>query len=293
MTLNYPSLPAAVPYGLEVQLSYNGVTLNANTGSTTSGAYSTYMYMVKDISGLDDADIRVGTEDLPAWHGEVATPGFYGGRTVTISGKIIAKNSYQLRVAQQNLREAFGQNFTEKSLVFLTGDATNGDVYLNCRKSEKLQMRESVTSVTPTRDFLITLRASDPRFLSVASPTANSGTNPANSTNISCTNNGNWSAYPTITVHGPFSANLIITNTTTGVFTKLDTSLLSTNTMIIDTAARTVRDSQNGNVLRYSYLDPASLWPTLEPGAQNIQLTGVAGGTSASIVTVTWKHAWI
>lgn len=295
MTLQYGPLAAAAPYGLEVQYQFNGLTLNSGKGTLPlGGLFSNYAYYIQEIGGLDDADIAVSADNLPAAHGEISMPGFYGGRTITLQGFIRAINPYQLRVAQQNLREAFGQNFTEKSLIFLTGDAVNGDIFINCRKSAPLAMREQVTKYNEhRRDFLVTLRASDPRFLAFTSSTTASATNPANLANLSCTNAGNWSAYPTFTIHGPFNANLILTNTTTGVFTKLDTALLSTNTIVIDTAAKTVKDSQAANANRYSYLDPTAAWVTLEPGAQNIQLSGVAGGSAVSQVTVTWRSAWI
>ena len=48
--LAYPNLWAAVPYGLEAQFIYNGVTLNANKGGASSGAFSNYAFIVEDCS---------------------------------------------------------------------------------------------------------------------------------------------------------------------------------------------------------------------------------------------------
>lgn len=295
MPLMYPAPYLAVPYGLETQVVYNGLTMNANKRDYVAQLAAGGTYYIDEIAGLDDADLRSGAEARPDSNGEIPLQSYYGGRTVTITGRVFGVNMYQLRVLQQALREAFGATPNiEKPLVFSTGIVAN-DVYINCRKSAPLQMRENKQNPSrhTVRDFQISLRASDPRFLSVNAVSGSTSTNPANNSTWLITNLGNFSAYPTITVKGPFNAGLTLTNTTTGVFTKFDTALLSTNTMVLDTFNRTVKDSQNGNVLRYSFLDPSSSWLTFEPGSQNLQLSGVAGGTAASQVLFSFRYAYI
>jgi Phage tail protein len=289
MALLWPNLFTAAPYGLEVQLVFNGLTMNANKSfpSGTLGAY-----FITAMGGLDDADVRATADPRPDMHGELPLTAWYGGRTLVIEGYILALNSRQLRVMQQALRQAFAP-LTEKSLVFSTGDTVNGDVFINCRKATPLAMREQMQQNYAQffkREFQISLRASDPRFLAFTASSATSGTNPANNTNIACTNSGNWSSYPVITITGPFNANLVITNTTTGIGFTINTALTGGQVLTIDCDQRTVK---LGTANAFYYLTSASQWPTLEPGAQNLQLTGVGGGTAASKVDVAWRHAWM
>jgi hypothetical protein len=280
----------AAPYGLEVQLVFNGLTLNANKGfpSGTLGAY-----FITSIQGLDDADVRASADPRPDMHGEIPLLAWYGGRTIVIEGYVLALNSRQLRVMQQSLRTAFAP-LTEKSLVFSTGDTVNGDVFINCRKGSPIAMREIIPNNYTQifrRDFQITMRASDPRFQAFTASSATSGTNPANLTNIACTNSGNFSAYPVITVTGPFNAGLTITNSVTGTVLKLGTAVGGGVVLTIDCDRRTVVTATGANA--FTYLDTTSQWLTLEPGAQNLQLGSVAGGTAASKVDVAWRHAWM
>jgi hypothetical protein len=295
MPLMYPVPFSAAPYGLEVQFTYNNLTMNANKFNHTAFAAAGGAYYIDEIGGLDDADIRSGAEARPDSDGENPLNSYYGGKTITLSGWILAQNMYQLRIFQQNLREAFGLNLiTELPLTMSTGIAAN-DIFLNCRKNSPLQMREAKRTTVAQharREFMISLRASYPFWQSSTQASVASATNPANLATISTPNNGNYYAWPVITIHGPFSAGLQITNTN-GRFIKLDTALLSTNTLVIDTRRRTVLDSQNANANRYTYLDPTTTWPYLDPGAQNFTLSGVAGGSAVSQVTIAYRHAFL
>ena len=153
------------PRGVESVIEYNGLYLNVREWIDT--------FLITTIGGIDDADVRDNREVNPGYHGEVAFESFYGGRTITLSGKLYCKTLFKLRDMQQALRQAFAQLDRELPLVFRTPDP-NLDLMLYCRKSQQIQMAEEQRTANHfERAFQVTLRAANPRFLSVVRARAN------------------------------------------------------------------------------------------------------------------------
>lgn len=155
------ALPASLdsaPAGLEAVLEYNGIYLNSK------GVVD--KYRITNIDGLHDADIRDARENNPSSHGETAFTSYYGGRTISLTGRIEAHNVAKLRAMQQALRTAFS-SLEELPLYFRMSNSMY-DHYIECRKSSPIAMAETQQNANNFyRDFVITLRASDPRFKSV------------------------------------------------------------------------------------------------------------------------------
>jgi hypothetical protein len=148
----------SVPRGIEAQFEYNGLILNDRTVIDK--------YRIMQIDGLDDADVRDSRDENPGQHGETPNFALYGGRTIAITGRIEAYSLAKLRDMQQALRTAFQDISEEKKLNFLTG-STSTDHYISCKKFSKNQWgEEQKDKHVFFRDFVITLRASDPRFYS-------------------------------------------------------------------------------------------------------------------------------
>lgn len=145
------------PGGVESVLEYNGALLNIRTWFDT--------FIVTQIEGLADADIRDTRQNNPGRHGETAFASYYGGRTIVITGKIRAQTLNKLRDMQTGLKQTFADLTAERPLYFRTGDP-NRDVFIYCRKSQPIVMSEVQSDFTHRRDFQVTLRASNPRFLS-------------------------------------------------------------------------------------------------------------------------------
>ncbi len=146
---------AAVPTGIESTFQYKNFTFN-DTGLIDK-------YRILEIDGLDDADVRDLREELPSEHGEEALNALYSGRTIAFNGRIESYNLAKLRDMQLALRTAFA-GLQEDKLFFLTGNPAT-DHYITCRKFSKLQWTDVQTNDYGFyRDFLITVRASDPRF---------------------------------------------------------------------------------------------------------------------------------
>lgn len=148
----------AVPTGVESLIEFNGLIMN--------DIYLVETYLVKVIDGLDDADVRANAEANPDDDGEEPDNPLYGGRTIILTGTIEAYSLEKLRDMQYALRTAFAPLY-EMPLVFRTGNRDR-DHYVMARKSAKTQMKETQTDNRWFRDFMITLRASNPRILSYA-----------------------------------------------------------------------------------------------------------------------------
>lgn len=149
-------LPAALYVsGLEAVFTYNELELNTKNSPDS--------YKITKISGLYDADIRDLREIRPNQHGEIAYHSYYSGRTIIINGEIRAGNLSKLRNMIRDLQIAFN-DFSELPLTLSIPNFDN--IYINCKKMAALDIEEANDSLIPKRNFMISLRAKDPRFYS-------------------------------------------------------------------------------------------------------------------------------
>lgn len=266
------------PYGLEVKIEYNGLTLNDKSDYDA--------YVIERIGGLNDADIRYTSTPHPARHGEQASPSWYAGRTITLEGTIRARTVPKLREMQYALRAAIGASMTDRALIFRT-NITTADVYCFARKSDSLQMAEEQLNMLPSRRFLATFRSSDPRFLAVIGATAIiSGPTSGNISGI--TNFGNFQEYPIIRFTGPLSGATVY-SPVTGISINLTRAVPAGETWELDTYRRTFTVGVT-NV--YYALNPASDMITLEPGG-NLLGYAATGATITSKISLFYRSAWI
>lgn len=269
------------PYGLECTFEYGGLTLNDRSRGWSA-------FLVTGLTGLDDADIRDGRDVAPDRDGETALAAFYGGRSITIRGQVRALNMSELRQMQGQLRSAFASLLTERSLIIRTGSAA-ADVFINCRKNQPLVMAEEQTTAHHIREFLVSLRASDPRFRSVEKTTLATifGTSGAV---ITCDNVGNWSDYPNFTITGPFTT-LSLRNRRTNDEWALSGPVPAGETWYADGLQHTlVRQTDGAN--RFAYVDEDSRWLTVEPGENEIDLV-LSGSSGSSRFEIDYRSAWM
>lgn len=108
-----------------------------------------------------------------------------------------------------------------------------------------------------------------------------------NDTNL-IVNTGWTTTYPTITITGS-AVNPKVINTTTGAFLQFNVSLLSSDTMVINTDLRTVTIN---NIDRRATLDNNSTWFAAPPGTSVYAF--LATGTDANTsCLVEWRNAYI
>jgi hypothetical protein len=149
------------PVGIESVIEYrsdNPIYLNIIDWVDT--------FLVITINGLDGADLRLNSQPNPGEHGETPGDPLFGGRTLVLIGKQYAQTIWKLRDMQQALRAAFMDIKHEFPLIFHAVDPAD-DLMLMCKLSDKINIPDSQTVKNEhVRDFQITLRASNPRFLS-------------------------------------------------------------------------------------------------------------------------------
>lgn len=104
------------------------------------------------------------------------------------------------------------------------------------------------------------------------------------------TNNGNADARPIFTIRGP-GTNFLIQNIDTGEKINLNLTLLTNETVVIDTKANTVYKSTT-NVYGRIVRTPSGDWVTLRPGTNRIVFNASSGTTTNTRLTVEWRDTY-
>jgi Phage tail protein len=282
-----PGSGLAVPAGVEAVFEYNGLYLNVLNNVDR--------YKIKSIDGLDDADMRDQREDNPGDDGETAYPSFYSGRPLQMQGTIQAYTLQKMRDMILALEQAFS-NIREERPLIIHGLRVEQKVFINCRKNAKLTIQETQNDYRFFRDFLIPLRASNFRFLSLVRPsTTVSGLNAGAASVMSVTNLGSYPAQCAIRLTGGMTAPRV-TNLTNNTMVKFEPTVVMTATSVRDISSfqseRWVKD-ENGNN-KYNEITLDSTWVTLEPGVNNIEFSAsaISGSAPQRTLTVFWRHCW-
>jgi hypothetical protein len=295
------------PLGIEGIFEYDGFELNNRSSLDT--------YLVTQIDGLADPDIRDARDVNPGRHGETYFNAYYGGRTLVLTGKVRANTIFKLRDMQQALKDVFADISLERTLVIGAGSIAQA-VQIDCKKSQPLVMAEIQNDFTYRRDFQLTLRASNPRFVSYVQETMSWTAAVPMSANqavvvLTPINEGNFSAEPIIRIYGSLvaattggpaailrsisSRNGVTKSKSLTLNAKPGTTLavVSGNFLELDTARRTLTETaSNGTVTNaFGQLDIASDWLELEPGVNQIELTPYAA--SQPQVVVLYRHTFL
>lgn len=268
-----------VPGGVESVFEFNGLYLNVREWMDT--------FLVTNVDGIDDADVRDSREQNPSDHGETAFDAYYGGRTITISGKIRAYTLFKLRDLQQALRQAFG-DLQEYPLIIRSG-IPERDVMIYCKKYQKISMPESQNDFRHWRDFQVSLRAADPFFMSF-----NEHYSPivldSSPKSAAVSNGGNYNSRPRFKLIGPLT-NPQIVNTTTGAQMLVNATIPSGDVWEIDIRRKTVTDQDGVN--QFGKLDVTSDWLTLVPDSNSIQISATGTDPVESAFQIFWRDTWV
>lgn len=108
----------------------------------------------------------------------------------------------------------------------------------------------------------------------------------AGSGSVPCLNAGNVPTLPKLRIEGVTGAPIRVVNVTTERILEIPTALASGQTLTVDMATRTIV-RENGLPLFLPLAD----WWSLKPGSNEIAF--IAGGLSSSLLTITWRSAWI
>lgn len=282
-----PGSGLGVPAGVEAVFEYNGLYLNVLTNVDR--------YKIKSIDGLDDPDLRDQREDNPGDDGETAYPSFYSGRPMSLQGTIQAYTLQKMRDMIMALEQAFNNIRVEKPL-YIHGPTLAQTVYIDCRKNARLTIQETQQDYRFFRDFLIPLRASNFRILSLERPSQSvAGLNAGAAVVMTVTNLGSYPAQTLVQLTGGMTGPRI-TNLTNDSMIKFEPTLVmgAADTRIISSIQndKYVRDAAGVN--KYNDITIDSGWLTLEPGDNQIEFyaSAISGSAPQRTLTFTWRHTW-
>ncbi len=267
------------PAGVEAVYEYNGLVLNDRSLIDT--------YLILGIDGFADADIRDQRQVNPNYHGETAFNAWYGGRTIALTGRIRAHEIKKLRDMQEALKLSFGG--LQEVPLRIASNFTNQQIEIACRKSQPIAMTEVQQNFMFTRDFLVTLRAADPRFRSVTQSVYTGNNLGTAFEQLVVINQGNHRAQPIISIGGPIT-NPMIVNTSNDEVLKFEGTVATNEVLTIDILKRTIRDQDENN--KFSILDVSSDWLELTPGENVLEITGT-GITASASFSIKFQHSWL
>lgn len=151
------------PTGIESIIEYKGpvpILLNVVDWVDT--------FLVGNIDGLDGADLRQSATPNPGEDGETPGETLWGGRTLVMSGDLLARTVWKMRDMSAGIRGSFYSDVnSEYPLIFHALDPNN-DLFISCKVNDKIRITDQQQAKgSSDRKWQISLRASNPRFLSV------------------------------------------------------------------------------------------------------------------------------
>jgi hypothetical protein len=152
---------------LESTIVFNGLTMNDHSKRSLMVS-PFYWYRVTSVDGIWDSPVRFETHPIPQKNGSRSGDAFYSGKTITISGQIVAVSLGTLHVAQRGLQQAF-YDMLDYDLTFTMNGEPN--LFITCRKNQPIAMAETQETSDFRRSFVIQLIADDPLMYQVGGST--------------------------------------------------------------------------------------------------------------------------
>lgn len=254
-------------------------TLDDLTIDTDGGFYGQRL----DLGDPITRDVAI---NRPGANGTIDTTMLIGARTVTLS--VILADDTDLWALRQSLRA-----FTHPTLrpyMFVQLSSTAPELRIRLRRSQYNDVigegwRPS-SAADPDAAY-VTVQWVAPDGV-LEDDEQHIDIDPA--TSEVATNAGTFSAFPTIAITGP-AENPTIRNDTTGMILAFTVNLGSGDTLIVDTATKTIVDEHGQDC--YSLLDlTVSRWWTIEPGVNDIIFDATTHSSPATTV-VTWRDTYL
>jgi len=289
----------------EVVITFRSTIFNGNLTGTGD------IYMMTDIpEGLSSPNIRESEQVKQGVHGIIDQVSYYGKRVLTFTGKIISDTEAGRLLMQRNLEQIFALDSVQDSLDsgyydLTILDESSGTRIISVKVTSGIEFSKD-SGESAQRDFIVSLKAKDPWYLG-ATLYSNSLVEALTSTTFKLptklptkiipltkftevlTNNGNFAAPPIITLTGQ-STNPRIINQTTGREMKINTTLSTGQTIIIDVGLGTI---EKDSVDISSSLDDTSRFLYLDPGANTIEIRDDSPVAPDLDVNFQWKDTYI
>lgn len=234
-----------------------------------------YVGALTEVTGLDSAEVRESASDVVESDGGVHGAFYLGRRPIVLSGRVFGHASVTER--NQRLDRARRASMSLRFDSELRWTPTGGQtVYIPVRRQQPF--RESGAWV---KDFQIPLVSELAIIRSTALVTVNAG--------VAAENQGNWPAYPILTISGPSTNPEVDSGTfafrTTGLTLASGESVafdMRTHTGVF-TAGPRIAASAN-RYINFSATD----WPYLLGLGTSQTFTMSGGGT----LSVSFRHTW-
>lgn len=255
------------PGGIHSTIEFNTLLLNDRSWVDC--------YLVTDVLGVDDADVRDSRENNPQAHGETPGNAFYGGRTISLQGKIVTKTLWKMEDMKQALRAAFADISVERQLIF-HGPDVQRTYFINCKKSQKLDIPDKQDRLNDfVRPFNIILRASMPWFLGYQQSYLSwvyAGSATVNAIVFKPVNQGNYPSRPYIELTGPM---------TTPALSNADTGQIISFTSNIPAGEVWVMDFTSWQPRIYRKSDGAPRWGFVSDSSSDLIEYGIPPFTNS------------
>lgn len=275
-----PGSGRAVPTSLlHTQYEYNGLRINNRSDLDC--------YFVKKISGLYDADITQTTEDNPDRHGQTLYGGLYRSRPLVITGYIRAGSYGKMEDMAGALGEAFDVIDRELPFIGRLGDIDH-EWQIWCSKSGSMAIDDEQTTMDFRRDFMVTLKATDPFIYGVRERSASQNLNIGNT--IICTNLGNREVTKWRTLLYGAQSNVTIVQNTTGQSFKLTGTIPAGRIYTIDWLEGTIEDDLGNNV--FNQYDHTTDWLYLARSSDNVLTVTSTGKDANAAITSYWSDTY-
>ena len=274
-----------------------------------------WQYQFRDLTfgegTLIDVTATEGLEDLPPLRGsDIPRSGRHGlhhgldlaeGRTVVFELEITCATDAEFRSTIDDIKAATAPETTENPLTFEHPGSVAQRIYVRPRRRSIPQdLAFSLYSARVVLEFL----ATDPRIYSDTEQSGSTGFPEGgvgrtydlsfprvygaagSGGSVSATNDGTTATTWRATIVGPW-VNPTITNVATGDVLSLSISIAAGETLVLDSADESIL---LGSAHRLNSVLPGSVWPPIEPGANELRFGGASGSGTA---TLEWRSAWI
>lgn len=259
-------------------------------------------WTMAEIDGWDSADLEEGAQGKAGQDGMWDTENFYGGRTISIKGKLVAPTYAAREAAAYRLAQAVPRN---RLATFTMNETT--PKWVLARRSGRL-MNGPVTDTI--NEFSISMLAPDPRLYgatrvsgTITAAAAGGGLAPpwtppvlipasasAPST-ITLTNTGIYDTPPVITFRGPGS-DVSIYNYSTQLLLAYDIDLAASDFLVVDVASGVAllngtapRPPTTSSCVTSQFL--------LEPGDNLLKIFGTLTAVTPPSADIAFYSAWI
>lgn len=259
-------------------------------------------WTMAELDGWDSADLEEGAQGKAGQDGMWDTENFYGGRTISIKGKLVAPTYAAREAAGYRLSAAVPRN---RMATFTMNETT--PKWVNARRSGRLMKDPLTETIT---EFSISLLAPDPRLYgttpvsgTITAAAAGGGLAPpwtppvlipASSTGpsvITLTNQGIYETPPVITFYGPGS-DVSIYNYSTQLLLAYDIDLAATDYLTVDVGAGVAllngtapRPPTTSSCVTSKFL--------LEPGDNLLKIFGTLTAATPPSAGISFYSAWI